>query len=263
VPHPSTRLALATLVAGVFLVLAQTTITFARLPELSGQRARIAQMENDPAFIRWDYARQAPLEIPLHPDEVFAGAPDAPNTIVSFSDFLCRHCRRTHEIFPELLKRHPELRIAFRHYPLDAQCSANPALQIGGHAGACQAARAVEAARQLGGRDKYLALRGLLWKRQDELAAAGQRAAAAPPVRDFLIAAAAELGLDRDAFAEALDSAAVSARVQADVQTADRLGVSELPAVFLNGRRVRNWGRAETYDVLLAGRESQPAASQP
>ena len=52
-----------------------------------------------------------------------------------------------------------------------------------------------------------------------------------------LIGYAERLGLDRDRFVEELRKHAYSARVAADVDSADRSGVSGTPTFFVNGRR--------------------------
>ncbi|MCB0359145.1 MAG: thioredoxin domain-containing protein, partial [Bdellovibrionales bacterium] len=47
------------------------------------------------------------------------GNPDAPITIVEFSDFQCPFCQRGTETMDQLLKEYPDkVKIAFKHLPL-------------------------------------------------------------------------------------------------------------------------------------------------
>jgi len=56
--------------------------------------------------------------------------------------------------------------------------------------------------------------------------------------RDDLLAYAAELGLNRDAFTQCLDQHLFAADVERDVAQADALGVKSTPAFLINGRPV-------------------------
>ena len=56
--------------------------------------------------------------------------------------------------------------------------------------------------------------------------------------RDDLLAYAAELGLDRDAFAQCLDQRRFAADVERDIAQAQALGVNSTPAFLINGRPV-------------------------
>lgn len=268
VPHPSARLALATCTVGGLALVAHLAavlvfITGSILHERTDQYAKVL---NDPAFIVWDFQRQPEVSLPLFEDEVFAGSPAAPNTVVLFSDFQCAYCRQAHEKVDELLAKYPgRLRAVFRHYPQDPQCNPNPKFRAGGHVSGCRAARAAEAARLVGGPAAGARMRKLLYARRDRL-----------PTRPFSQQTeqeralfedwAVELGLDRAAFAAALESPEAATRIQASIELADQLGISAMPVVYLNGKRLRNWSKLETWDALLADLESpatQPVATAP
>ena len=74
--------------------------------------------------------------------------------------------------------------------------------------------------------------------------------------RDRFADWAVELGLDRAAFAQALESPAVAERIADDVTLGNRLGVAAVPALYLNGRRLDRWSRPTTWDALLAAEHS-------
>jgi predicted DsbA family dithiol-disulfide isomerase/uncharacterized membrane protein len=243
-PHPTAPLALATLLAGYLLV--QTHMLEA------GQRAARAGMQaatrivNDVDLALFKYKRQAPTPVPLRPDEPLEGPPDAPHTLIVFSDLECPRCAQAHHLVRELLRDYPgRLRVATRHYPLNTAC--NPSVQMM-HPVACAAARAVEAARLLGGDAAADRMRHLIYERRAPLAAAGFERWAA------------DVGLDAGAFRAALDSAATADHVRADVDSYPVGLDRSVPLLLLNDRRVEYWSRRETWDALL---RREPATHGP
>jgi protein-disulfide isomerase/uncharacterized membrane protein len=253
--HPSTRLALATTVAGsfagaTFLVIALMMMATTMYNERS---KRFEEVLSDPAYILWDYNRQVSAAIPLYDDEAWGGPADAANTVIVFGDFQCSHCRDLHNVLQQVAAKYADrVRVGFRYFPQDPECNADPRYRAGGHASACRAARAAEAARQVGGREKYLAMRSLLWEHQAELPNrpfAQQSAAEKKCFEDW----AATLGLDRAAFAAAMDSPTVNERLAADIALAERLDARAMPVVYVNGKRLRNWSQLATWDAVLGG----------
>jgi protein-disulfide isomerase/uncharacterized membrane protein len=262
-PHPSGRLALATATAGLFVMATHIAVVIVLVAgTLVRERTdQLAAIYNDREFLAWDFDRQKPVALPLYENEVFGGAASAPNTLVVFGDFECPACKQLHEKIGEVLEKYPGLlRVAFRYYPQDSECNPNPRFIGASHPSACQAARAAEAARVVGGREAYLAMRKLLWEHQNDLPK-DPPAQQSPAQRRVFEDWAAGLGLDRVAFARAMDSAAVKERIAADVQLANRLNIQALPVMYLNGKLLRGWSRAEVWDAVL-GATTQPA-SQP
>ena len=83
-----------------------------------------------------------------------------------------------------------------------------------------------EAARCAGVQGQYWAYHDRLFDKQPSFR------------RDDLLASAAELGLDRDAFAQCLDQRRFAADVERDIAQAQALGVNSTPAFLVNGRPV-------------------------
>jgi protein-disulfide isomerase/type II secretory pathway component PulC len=158
------------------------------------------------------------LTPPVAPAVRLSGAPaavrpqaDAPVTITVFCDFESPHCAVAQASLADLLQLYPRLvRVAARDLPLP----------IHPRAGA-----AAEAARCAGAQGRY-------WQYHDLLFARG-----AVPDRTGLEAVAAAASLDAAAFRECLDSRAQAAAVAADASVAQALGLSMVPALFVNGRR--------------------------
>jgi protein-disulfide isomerase/uncharacterized membrane protein len=265
--HPSARLALATALAAGLCALAQFAFVFVLVAGmvLRQRSAEYAKVLDDPAFIRWHFEQQPAVEIPLWSQEAFVGSPDAPHTVVTFTDFGCHHCRDLHQILQQLVKKYPDaIRIAFCYYPQDPECNPDPSYRGLGTPAGCRAARAAEAARLAGGIEAYLRMRELLWERQNQLprSATGRQA---PAQNRFFEDCAVSIGLDREAFRAAFESPASLARIQASLELAHQLNVRSVPTVYLDGRRLINWRTLQTWEALLSVERPhpQPTGKQP
>jgi len=155
-----------------------------------------------------------PLRIELERAEAPSKGPDAPVTLVEFSDFQCPYCARITPTLAEVRERYGDkVRVEFRHFPL--------------HQLHPQAQKAAEAALCAGDQGKF-------WPMHDAMFASQGRLAEAD-----LKAKAGELGLDGALFASCLDSGAMAERVQADLDAGRRAGVTGTPTLFINGRPVQ------------------------
>jgi Na+/H+ antiporter NhaA len=132
-------------------------------------------------------------------------------TLVEYGDLECPYCGQAEPVIRELLAGHADITYVWRHLPLDDV-----------HPHARQAAEATEAAQA----------QGAFWEMHD-LLLAHQDALKLPD----LVRYAGELGLDVEAFTDAVKQRTYSARVQSDVDSADLSGVTGTPTFFINGRR--------------------------
>lgn len=150
----------------------------------------------------------------LADNDPFLGNPDAPVTVVEFSDFQCPFCQRFHgETLPRIIDEYVKtgkVKFVYRDFPLSAI-----------HGMAQKAAEAGECANEQG---KFWEYHDLLFLRQDQLG-----------VMNF-IQWAGELGLDSDRFANCLESGKYSAEVEGDYRDGEAAGVKGTPANFINGR---------------------------
>jgi len=188
----------------------------------------------DPRFFTWydGLARVGPMPPARH----VKGPPDAPITIVEFSDFECAYCAKAYRDLHDLATRHPgRIRIVFHHFPLDSSC--NPHAQSRLHPSACLAAVAAECAAL---QDQFWAFHDRLFEYPGDLA------------RPALIAHAGALGLDVDAFVACLDDAASRARVREDTEAGAKLGVTSTPTLIINGRIVEGALDRGAYDYVMA-----------
>ena len=156
--------------------------------------------------------------------EPVRGPASAPVEIVEFSDFQCPYCSRVNPTLDRLRQTFgDDIKIVFRDFPLTSI-----------HPQAFQAAEAAECARE----------QGKFWEFHDRLFA-NQRALAL----DDLKRHAGDLGLDMAAFGACVEGGQAKARVDADLEAGQALGISSTPAIFINGRHVAG---AQPYEVFEA-----------
>lgn len=142
-------------------------------------------------------------------DDPFMGPPDAPVTLIEFSDFQCPYCRRVQSVLKRLMTAyHGQLKLVFRDFPLR---------QI--HPEAQKAAEAAQCAND----------QGQFWQYHDRLFATTELG-----VED-LKQYAVELGLDAEHFNTCLDSDKYRQEVQGDIDDALAAGVNATPSFFVNG----------------------------
>lgn len=171
------------------------------------------------------------LESPVDPDrDHVRGRQDAVVTIVEYGDFQCPYCGQAEPVVRDLIDD-DDIRYVWRHLPLH---EVHPQAQL--------AAEAAEAAAAQGA---FWSMHDLLLTRQDHL----------KPMD--LVDYAGQLGLDRDRFHGELTSHHYTERVAADIETADRSGVSGTPTFFINGRR--HYG---AYDIETLTRAVRTARAR-
>src|SRR5438128_1072185 len=141
-----------------------------------------------------------------------AQAADPAVSVPEFSDFQCPYCQRAAVVVEQLRQTYGDnVKFVFKQMPLPM------------HQYAFKAAEAALIAQK----------QGKFWEYHDRLFAASDLSV------DALKAMAAEVGLKQDAFNQALDSPAIRAVVEKDIEEARQLGVSGTPTFFVNGKIVR------------------------
>ncbi len=201
--------------------------------------------------------------------EPVRGPADAIHTLVVFSDFQCPVCKKFEGILDSVKaklareNRTNAVKVIFKHWPICKDC--NPDVKNNLHPVACQAARAAEAARILGGDDKFWEMHDLLFATQDAWVKS----------KDF-IPLGKRLGFDPEAFKQAMESDEAGARIKAHIDEGVNLGselletpnltdsqkkyleeehkrliVDSTPSVFVDGRRMPSWGQEWPFEQIL------------
>jgi protein-disulfide isomerase len=145
------------------------------------------------------------------------GNPDAPVTLEEYGDFQCPPCGMFAAFVGQLEKEYdPRLRVVFRNFPLKV------------HEHAREAALAAEAA----------GLQGRFWEMHDTLYREQDAWSRAPNVRELFESYAGTIGLDLDKFKKDMDGEQARARVEADRQRGESLGIQTTPTLFINNQPV-------------------------
>lgn len=168
------------------------------------------------------------------------GSPDAPVTIIEYSDFQCPYCGRyARETFPQIVRTYVltgKVRYIFKNFPL---FSIHP-----------QAQKAAEAAECAGEQGRYWGMHEVLFDNQQQWS--GQ-ANAVQTFKKF----AAELGLDQARFDTCLDEGKYAEQINTDSQEGLVAGVGSTPTFRINGMDLQGaypfQQFARTIDYLLAG----------
>jgi protein-disulfide isomerase len=201
-------------------------------PAFGGERA--------PEITREDVV--ATLEQDTGPSK---GAADAPVVMVDFSDFQCSYCAKfARETLPKLEERYirtGKLRLVFRHLAILGEASVTASL-----AAAC--------AQDQG---KFWEYHNTLFANRSALAFTSAR----------LKRYAADLPLDRTAFAACLDGKTHAGRIESESLLGRALGVNAAPAFLINGQLAMGAYPFEVFqrwlDAILAKTTAKPSRARP
>lgn len=152
------------------------------------------------------------LRAPITDRDHVVGPTSAELTVIVYGDYECPDSKAMNAVLDEVLDRFgTHMRLVFRHYPRSDL-----------HDRAVAAAEAAEAA---GAQDRFWDLHHLLFARAPALSPAA------------LKGYAAELGLDRDRFADDVLSHIHIPKIREDFLGGVRSGVDGTPTLYVNGLR--------------------------
>jgi protein-disulfide isomerase len=179
-----------------------------KLVEEGGHKVRL-QAEQD--------RRLAELANPKIPDlashRPIRGHPDAPITIVEYSDFECPYCGVAYLTIKQLLGRYPEtIRVFYKHNPLDFHPMAEPAAHY-------FEAIALQSHEQA-------------WLFHDRVFEEQEQLQAGEPALQAIVAS---LNVDQQRFQRDLSSEQVVQQIVKDRKEAQRFGFDGTPAFLING----------------------------
>jgi len=180
-----------------------------------------AEEKNDAVLL----VRPPTVRVSIDPARV-RGNPNAPVTIVEFSDFSCPYCQKVELALTEVLAKYPgKVKLAYRDYPLR---SAHPNAQS-----------AAEASRCAGDQGKFWEFHDLLFANPDK------------QDRTALLDDAHSLQLDDKKFESCLSSGQYKAQIEQDLQDGMRAGVRGTPAFFVNGVFLDGVQPAEALERII------------
>jgi len=168
------------------------------------------------------------------------GYPDAPVTVIEYSDFQCPFCRRFFMETERLLMADyietGKVKLEYRHFAFLGP----------------ESLAAAEAAECAGEQGQFWPYHDILFQRQ------GQENSGAFS-RENLISFAEELGLDVEAFTSCMDSAKYRQKVLSQTEEGRALGVSGTPTFIIGKYLVRG---AQPYEVFRQAIDQALAEAQ-
>lgn len=170
--------------------------------------------------------------------EPIRGNPDAPVTIVEYSDFQCPYCARGYETMEQVLEKYPnDVKFVFKHFPL---------VQI--HPWARPAAIAAECAANQNG-EAFWTLHDAYFENQGALNPTNVVEKSKEYLDGSGIDMAAWEACAGDTASEAYQAAA--AKVDADLEAGQELGVSGTPGFFVNGEFLNGAQPISAFEPLI------------
>jgi protein-disulfide isomerase len=189
-------------------------------------RERAARAEDERIGRELAHPRQPVIEA----GRAIRGNPDAPVTIVEYSDFQCPFCRRDVPVLEAVLQKYgPRVRLVFKQAPLPI------------HQHARAAALMFEAVLQQG-QDKAWRYHDLLFTNQERLGVEGEK---------YLEAAAREAGADPVRARRDAQSPATAAVIEKDLQEFRSFGFSGTPGFLVNGVMLDGARPQESFDRVI------------
>ena len=219
-------------VNGQALVGAQPLSVFNEAIATVSDGGELPTNEPEPAPPSQPAVAPTPAAIPTDNIAAAMGDPEAPVTIVEYTDYQCPFCQRhSQQTIPQLITEMIETgRVYYimKDFPLD---NLHP-----------NARTAAAAARCAGEQALYWEMHDAIFDSQTSWAEGD-----AAPV---LAGLAAELGLDIDSYTECVESNKYADAVQANLEEGSQLGVTGTPAFFINGFPVSG---AQPFNVFEYG----------
>ena len=208
------------------LLLAAPPIDASRsMDELVAASAEATAAAAEEALTRGARLAEATAGLPVR------GNPDAPVTIVEFSDFQCPYCKLAAATVEQILERYPnDVKLVYAHFPLDNHPWATPAAV----AATCAAQQTASAFWTL--HDTYF----------DE-----QRAFTPTNVMTRSRAALDGAGLDFEAWTACTSAPATAEAVRAQTALGSEYGVQGTPAFFVNGQFINGNQPIEAFVTAI------------
>jgi|GEM_PF-2179543 len=152
------------------------------------------------------------------------GNPDAPITIVKFSDFMCPACGKASKVLDNLLRFNADkVKIYFANYPLDNNCNITMKRQL--HDGACLLAKGSICADDAGKFHQYYQSTFSKHLHKANLST--------------VYAIAREIGILNENFKKCMASASADKALQKEMTEADNLKVNSTPSIYINGKEYK------------------------
>lgn len=191
------------------------------------------------AFFTWKYIFSPTVDITsqsalydIDSTDHVKGNPDAPVTLIEYTDFQCPACGVYYPVIEQLLKdMDGKIKFVVRNYPL---------IQI--HPNALGAARAAEAAGRQG---KYFEMYDVLFQKQSEWSSASD------PTVSIFPSYAGNIGLNVDQYRKDVSDSSLDDKISKDRASGDDLDVTGTPTFYVNGEKIDSPKSLEDFRNVL------------
>ncbi|MEK7645317.1 MAG: thioredoxin domain-containing protein [Patescibacteria group bacterium] len=173
------------------------------------------------------------------------GNPNASTTLIEYGDFQCPACATFHTVVLSIEKELGDnLRVIFRHFPLQQ------------HANARIAAQAAEAA---GKQDKFWEMHDMIYEHQRDWSEKSKTDAIA-----IFAGYAQKLKLNIDTFGKDINDNAIIDKIEDSFDQGVGFGVDSTPSFFLNNTKLspRSYGEFRDAIFAAAGMSTSTAATK-
>ncbi|MBM4402688.1 MAG: DsbA family protein [Candidatus Cloacimonetes bacterium] len=203
------------------------------LPEKKDE-GRVAGQEEQGA-LTGDYVPDVSVN-----DDPVKGDPNAPVTIVEFSEYSCPYCKMyVEETYPQIIENYVDtgkVKYVFRDFPLDF------------HPHAQKQAEAAECADEQG---EYWEFHDLLFQNSDQFLKNESAWVDDETAISLIKGYAKDLRLDDNAFNSCFDSRKYKDEVQKDIEDGINYGVSGTPSFFINGYLLVGAQPYEAFEEMI------------
>lgn len=192
--------------------------------------------------------QETPTPAPINYESYAAviGSPDAPVTIVEYTDYQCPFCsRHSTDTLPSIVSQMIEtgrVRYYFKDFPLD---NIHP-----------EARTASVAARCAGEQEAYVAMHDAIFNSQSQWGGQG-----IPFAQEAMTNLATDLQLDIDEFSACLTSGRYDDAVEADLQEGLGFGIRGTPSFFIDGFPIQGAQPFELFEFAVGLAEEGELAS--
>lgn len=172
-----------------------------------------------------------PKKPEIAPDRAYAGAKDAPITIVEYSDFQCPFCKRGHNTTEQVIKAYEgKVKVVFKQFPIERI-----------HPLALPASKMYEAIalQDIAKATKFAAY---VFNNQDELNKGGEK---------FIDKAAKEVGANVAKAKKDAEGDEVKKRIDADRAEAEKFGFSGTPGYLVNGISLKGAYPLDEFKAII------------
>lgn len=156
-----------------------------------------------------------------------AGSAPVRMTIVEFADFLCPHCKHAGPSLLAFTRSHPDVKLVFKPFPLDAACNPDPAMGPPGDGIRCRIAAVVQCEEKLSSQG---------WRANHYFFEAQEAIYNARGIDQTLADYCKDHGVDCAALQACADSGETKDAIRAMAQEGVTAGIRGTPTIFVNGR---------------------------